>query len=189
MSAQRSKPEEANQEPIESGVDVLIALLYAPGANGKIGDPVKGITRLQKLVFLLWKEGKFYEAIPDLYNFQAYDLGPCMDDLYDDLEFAKDIGLIEIKQVPSGNEYEGADEEAFLRDFGFHLLKKDTRQDFYLTETGREAGKDIFKALSDADRDRLCRIKQRFNGMAFFDLLRYVYRKYPAFAKRSVLSL
>jgi hypothetical protein len=185
-----SHPREADQAaPIESGVDVLIALLYAPGTTGKAGEAVKGITRLQKLLFLLWKEGKFYEAVPDLYNFKAYDFGPCMDDLYDDLEFAKDIGLIEIKQVPSGNEYEGADEEAFLEDFGFRLPRRDTRQDFYLTGTGLDAGKDIFDGLGDDDRERLCAIKRRFNSMPFFNLLRYVYKKYPGFAKKSVLSL
>ncbi len=100
--------------PIEAGIDVLLVLLYAPGISGKTSEPMCGITRLQKLLFLLWKEGRFYEDIPDLYNFKAYDFGPCMDDLYDDLEFAEDIGLIAINEVPSGNEYEGADENAFL---------------------------------------------------------------------------
>lgn len=189
MNARPSTAGDTAQAAIESGVDVLIALLYAPGATDQVAEPIMGITRLQKLLFLLWKEGKFCEAVPDLYNFQAYDFGPCMDDLYDDLEFAKDIGLVEINQVASGNEYEGGDEEAFLRDFGFQLVRKDTRQDFYLTDMGVQAGKDIFETLSDGDRERLCRIKRRFNAMPFFDLLRYVYRKYPAFAKKSVLSL
>src|SRR5437899_7911238 len=121
-STGRNEPAAAS--PIESGVDVLIGLLYAPGFTGKTGEPVKGITRLQKLLFLLWKEGHFYEHVPELYNVKAYDFGPCMDDLYDDLEFAKEIGLITVEEVPSGNEYEGGDEEAFLQDFGFRLIKK-----------------------------------------------------------------
>jgi hypothetical protein len=175
--------------PIESGLDVLLALLYAPGATGKTAEPIRGITRLQKLLFLLWKEGRFFQHVPDLYNFKAYDLGPCMDDLYDDIEFAEDVGLISVAEVPSGNEYEGADEDAFLSDFGFPLVKKDTRRDFSLTQDGREAAKAIYQAITDEDRERLVRIKSRFNAMPFFDLLRYVYRKYPAFAKKSVLSL
>lgn len=178
-----------SSNPIESGIDVLLALLYAPGASGQTAEPIQGITRLQKLLFLLWKEGKFYEDIPNLYNFKAYDFGPCMDDLYDDLEFAEDISLITIDEAPSGNDYEGADEDAFLQAFGFHWVKRPTRRDFILTETGQEAAKDIYDALDEDRRQRLNQIKRRFNPMQFFDLLRYVYRKYPAFARKSVLSL
>lgn len=175
--------------PIETGLDVVLALLYAPGTTGSKAEPVRGITRLQKLLFLLWKEGAFYEDIPDLYNFKAYDFGPCMDDLYDDLDFAEDIGLISIKEVPSGNEFEGGDEDAFLRDFGFRVVRSPTRRDFTLTEVGQEAAKEIYDSLDAEWRQRLDQIKRRFNSMPFFDLLRYVYRKYPAFAEKSVLSL
>jgi len=175
--------------PIETGLDVVLALLYAPGTSGRKGEPVRGVTRLQKLLFLLWKEGAFYEDIPDLYNFKAYDFGPCMDDLYDDLDFAEEIELISIQEVPSGNEFEGGDEDAFLRDFGFKLVRRSTRRDFTLTEVGHEAAREIYDSLDEERRQRLDQIKRRFNSMPFFDLLRYVYRKYPAFAKKSVLSL
>jgi len=175
--------------PIENGLDVVLALLYAPGTSGRIAEPVRGITRLQKLLFLLWKEGKFYEDIPNLYNFQAYDFGPCVDDLYDDLDFGEDIELIAVEEVPSGNEFEDGDEEAFLRDFGFRLVNRSMRRDFMLTEQGKEAARQIYESLAKERRERLEQVKRRFNSMPFFDLLRYVYRKYPAFAKKSVLSL
>jgi uncharacterized protein len=189
MSAVYERPNPSNVEVIESGVDVLIVLLYAPGRSGKVNEPIKGITRLQKLLFLLWKEGRFYEALPDLYDFRAYDFGPCMDDIYDDLEFVQEVGLVRVEEVPSGNEYEGGDEEAFLKDFGFRLVKSDVRRDFCLTASGLQAGKSLFESLSDEDRNRLCTIKQKYNNMPFWSLLRYVYKKYPAFAKKSVLSL
>ncbi len=175
--------------PIETGLDVVLAMLYAPGSTGQPGEAIRGITRMQKLLFLLWKEGAFYEDMPNLYNFKAYDFGPCMDDLYDDLDFAEDIKLISIQEVPSGNEFEGGDEDSFLADFGFKLVKRTTRRDFTLTNTGIEAAKEIYDRLDNDRRKRLDQIKRRFNSMPFFDLLRYVYRKYPAFAKKSVLSL
>lgn len=176
-------------QPIESGLDVLLALLYSPGDSGHKTEPIKGITRLQKILFLLWKEGKFFENVPNLYGFDAYDYGPCMDDLYDDLDFSAGINLIKIEENPSGNEFEGGDEDAFLKDFGFTPTSSQTRRDFKLTEAGEEAGRDIFNALSKEEQQRLVRIKTRFNAMRFFDLLRYVYQKYPKFAERSVLSL
>ena len=175
--------------PIETGLDVVLALLYAPGTEGGEGEPVRGITRLQKLLFLLWKEGAFYEDIPNLYNFKAYDFGPYMDDLYDDLDFAEDIELISVQEVASGIEFEGGAEDAFLADFGFKPVKRPARRDSALTEAGGEAAKEIYDNLDEQRRQRLNQIKRRFNSMPFFDLLRYVYRKYPAFAKKSVLSL
>lgn len=178
-----------SNSPIEHGLDVLLALLYSQGPSGTPGETIEGITRLQKLLFLLWKEGKFYENVPNLYGFQAYDFGPCMDDLYDDLDFAQEIGFVNVKEVPSGNEYDSGDEDAFLLDFGFRLPKSPTRRDFSLTESGMAAAKEIFDALQEEDRERLIKIKKRFNDMPFFDLLRYVYQRYPNFAKKSVLSL
>ncbi len=179
----------AQAQAIESGVDVLLVLLYAPGGKGEPGEPIKGTTRLQKLLFLLWKEGRFSLTVPTLYGFEAYDFGPCMDDLYDDIDFAESIGLLQVKVAPSGNEYEDADEVSFLRDFGVRLPRKKTRRDYSLTDAGFEAGKELYSSLDKEERERLVKIKKRFNGMPFFDLLRYVYEKYPNFAKKSVLSL
>src|ERR1700678_1675495 len=117
---------------IESGVDVLLAILHARGSTGKEDEPVFGITRLQKLLFLLWKEGHFYKAVPDLYNFKAYDFGPCMDDLYDDLEFSQSIDLIKIVENHESSEYENGDEIAFMRSLGLRMPKPNCRRDFYL---------------------------------------------------------
>lgn len=178
-----------NSRIIESGLDVVMVLLYAPGSSGKIGEPVKGITRLQKLLFLLWKEGKFFENIPDLYGFQAYDFGPCMDDIYDDLDFAEDIELIKITEVSSGNEFEDGDEKAFLEDFGFHISNKGIRRDYSLTSTGKKAAKGMYDSISAVDRKNLVKIKKKYNAFPFFKLLRYVYQKYPKFAEKSILSL
>jgi uncharacterized protein len=187
--AEASSTTSAASPSIETGVDVLIVLLYAPGISRKVGEPIKGITRLQKLLFLLWKEGHFYEWVKNLYNFQAYDFGPCMDDLYDDLEFVEELGLVKVNEVPSGNEYEGGDEEAFVGAFGFRFLKRDTRRDFSLTPAGIGAAKELYDGLTKTDRESLNLIKSKYNQMGFWDLLRYVYKKYPAFAEKSVLSL
>ena len=69
-----SASNETSASPVETGLDVVLLLLYAPGTSGGPCEPVRGITRLQKLLFLLWKEGGFRDDIPKLYNFEAYDL-------------------------------------------------------------------------------------------------------------------
>jgi hypothetical protein len=174
---------------IETGVDVLLALLHARGASGKENEPILGITRLQKLLFLLWKEGSFYKAVPDLYNFKAYDFGPCMDDLYDDLEFTESIGLVKVDESAEASEFDNGDEVAFMRSLGLRMPKPKSRRDYYLTESGIEASGDLFSDLSVQDIEAIENIKRRFNRMPFFDLLRYVYNKYPKFAEKSVLTI
>jgi hypothetical protein len=174
---------------IETGVDVLLVGLHAPGASGKFNEPVFGITRLQKLLFLLWKEGNFYKAVPNLYNFKAYDFGPCMDDLYDDLEFCQSINLIRIEEKEEASEYENGDEVSFMRSLGLRMPKPRCRRDFYLEPNGKQAAAELYADMTDADRMALGSIKRRFNRMPFFDLLRYVYNKYPKFAEKSILTI
>lgn len=174
---------------IETGVDVLLALLHARGASGKEDEPVLGVTRLQKLLFLLWKEGNFYKAVPDLYNFKAYDFGPCMDDLYDDLEFTQSIGLVGVDESAEASEFDNGDEAAFMRSLGLRMPKPKCRRDYSLTNTGIEASTELFSDLSPEDIGAIESIKRRFNRMPFFDLLRYVYNKYPKFAEKSVLTI
>jgi hypothetical protein len=174
---------------IETGVDVLLVLLHARGASGRENEPILGITRLQKLLFLLWKEGNFYKAVPDLYNFKAYDFGPCMDDLYDDLEFTQSIGLVAVAESAEASEFDNGDEAAFMQSLGLRMPKQKIRRDYSLTESGIEASTDLFSDLSTQDIEAVENIKRRFNGMPVLDLLRYVYNKYPKFAERSVLTI
>jgi len=174
--------------PIESSVDVLLALFYAP-SEGEVMEPVRGTTRLQKLLFLLWKEGRFQNQVPDLYNFQAFDYGPCMDDVYDDLSFLEDVGLVQVTEVPSGNEFEDCDERAFTEAFGVALPQPKTRKDYSLTERGAQEARKLYDALDEGERMALVGIKSKYNRMPLFALLRYVYQRYPSFARKSLLRL
>lgn len=174
---------------IETGVDVLLTLLHAKGASGQENEPILGITRLQKLLFLLWKEGEFYKAVPNLYNFKAYDFGPCMDDLYDDIEFTQSIGLVSVDESADASEFDNGDELAFMKSLGLRMPKAKSRRDYFLTDSGIEASTELFSDLSAQDIESVEKIKRRFNRMPFFDLLRYVYNKYPKFAERSILTI
>src|SRR5712664_2385828 len=106
---------------ITGPADVLMVLLYAPANAKDAGAPIRGITRLQKLMFLLWKEGRFLEDVANLYDFHANDYGPRMDELYDIVEFFAAVDLLKVSEVPCGNEFEEAEESLVLKDFGFHL--------------------------------------------------------------------
>jgi uncharacterized protein len=174
---------------VETELDTLLCLLYSPGHSGKIAETVEGITRLQKLLFLLWKEGGFSQVLDNPYGFQAYDFGPCMDDLYDDLDFAKETELIHENVVDATNAFEDIDESQWVEELGFKPQTNYVRRDYSLTRQGLKAGEALWKSLTPDQQAEVQRVKRTFNGIPLLDLLRYVYRKYPKFAKKSLLHI
>src|SRR5947209_16460589 len=71
----------------------IMLLLYAKGATGRINEPVEGITRLQKLMFLLSKD-RVVAQVRKL-KFEAYAFGPYRPKIYDHLAFLKNMRLLD----------------------------------------------------------------------------------------------
>jgi hypothetical protein len=187
---------------LENSLDLLLVLLYAPGPGGRHGEEVKGFTRLQKLFFLLWQEAGFDKYISELKEFEAYNYGPFSNSLFDDIEFAKSIELIAEKLVPPDLQLENSEELEFFNedllisndvdpddDAPSGTVNFNTRRDFHLTEKGFDIAMEIWGELSDEDRSGLQRVKTLYNSMPFMELIRYVYSKYPKYAKKSLLVL
>ena len=179
---------------IQNTVDLLIALVYAPGATGLEGEPIRGFTRLQKLLFLLWKEASFDEYVPELRQFVAYNYGPFSSNVYDDIEFAESIGLIGVKKARPELKLENTDEiesyEGSLDLSGIEIDDLKTREDFELTEgRGMEIAREIWHELDEDQRRRLQKVKASYNQMPFMRLIRYVYSEYPDYAKKSILLI
>ena len=172
--------------PVETGMDVLLLLLYAKGASNRLNEPIKGITRLEKLVYLLDQEGGFHKYISD-YQFEPYDFGPFSNELWDDLETLKDesLGLVETQKDSSRYFIEISDEEKALEE------EKDFREDtgessnekkieiYELSERGKKVAEQLFSELTPEEQHVLENIKKKFNSMSLFELIRYVYLKYP----------
>lgn len=73
----------------------LILLLYSAGRSGTHNEPVLGITRLQKLLFLVSQDQKVKRILEDSYEFLPYRYGPYSPQLYDDVEYLESFGIIE----------------------------------------------------------------------------------------------
>jgi len=164
--------------------DLLLLLLGVAG-NREASEGIGGITRLQKLLFLLEQEE---HVVPsgEGFTFEAYKAGPYSSKLYDDLEFLENLNLIR-KQVAA----EGTEEEASEIDFTFEdLIEPEREKDdpsgpaadayeehrFYLTPEGVQKirqllANDTYKPLVDS----ISRIKSRYGQYSLNDLLYYVY--------------
>ena len=85
--------------------DLLMTLLYAKGHTGRPCEPIIGKTRLMKMVFLFDKEirSKFNlkKTIPitALPKFDSCDYGPFSSQVYEDLEFLVEMGLVDVVKV------------------------------------------------------------------------------------------
>ena len=86
--------------------DVLLLLLSAlsdPNAKQRMA----GITRLEKMMFLLQKETEFSGKLHNKFNFEAWKFGPFSKEIYEDLDLLASLDLVEIRErkLPSYIEY------------------------------------------------------------------------------------
>jgi hypothetical protein len=178
----------------------LVLLLLGLGAKDELTKGFGGITRIQKYLYLLEKEGKITSA-GEGFEFQAYKAGPYSSKLYDDLEFLENLGLIESEITAEATDAEASEiEEISFDDLmgdgseqtdgeqfdGFGASDAYEERRFILTDEGRERveallANEEYKPVVDAVR----KIKSRFNNHSLSDLLFYIYTKYPEMAVES----
>lgn len=164
---------------VDSGIDLMLTLLYAPGHTGKFCEKVMGITRLVKLLFLLIKEGKFTDIAKD-FSFEAHDYGPWSGEIFDNIEALKEIGILSIEETMPESPEEIADEMEWIRQTAEAYVPTQRKLLIYsLTSRGEKIGKKLYEILSPDERARIERIKKRFNPMPLNQLLKYVYLNYP----------
>lgn len=86
--------------------DILLMLLYLPGENNDINEPIIGRTRITKMIFIFEQEilKKLKSNVDDakLPEFIAYNYGPYSKELIDDINFLSTLGFIEKKYLSSG---------------------------------------------------------------------------------------
>lgn len=175
----------------------LILLLVGLDSNSA---GLGGITRLQKLLFLLGEE-EGLRPIEGGYKFEAYKAGPYSPELYDDLEFLENLGLLKGEVTAEASEAEAAEVDRLSFD---HLMGRDVEQSpegavdgvgaadtyeerrFQLTEKGRSRLAELLQTeelLPVANKIR--RIKSKYGKYSLKDLLYHVYTKYPAMTTES----
>lgn len=175
--------------------DLLLLLLYVPGPLGQYGEPIRGRTLLQKMVFLFEEEvyPRFKGDLPmskeDLPQFEAYKYGPFSKSLFDDIDFLRTLGFIQAS--PNGEvtaedstEYEKWEEEADLESEPDALqLDDDDQEEFRITGIGgRFVRERLLAVLSENQLTALSVLKSNCISSGLQKVLNYVYTRYPGFA-------
>ena len=184
----------------------LVLLLVSLGATGEPDDHVSGITRLQKLLYLLEKEEGLTPS-GDQFEFTAWKAGPYSSKLYDDLEFLENLGLLQSEIASDASAAEAAEmafEDPETSPLTFEdLIASDDDEGssgedsadlfeerrFSLTPEGLER---VTQRLASGDYAPIVqgirRIKSRYSSYSLDDLLYHVYTKYPEMTVESEIK-
>lgn len=178
---------------LKSALDVLVVLLYAKGSEGRVGEPIEGITRLDKIMYLLSESPEFKEIVNKGYKFQADNFGPFAPEIFDDVEALKQERIIKVvSEREPKNKIETVDQESVEQ-----VLDEEKDADkkiswktypierYELTDRGLLIGSLLQNDLTEEQNLRLEKTKKAFGKMSLKNLLHYVYSKYPKMTERS----
>lgn len=172
----------------------LLLLLLGLGEAGTSSRGIDGITRLQKLLFLLWQE-EGVEEVNEAFKYRPYKAGPYSRKLYDELQLLENLGLVQSEVVGQATDAEAAEIEALsfeqlMGDGAAPFMDTATRDDaqtadafqerrFGITPKGLQVTEQLLKRDgADALTGKIRRLKTKFANYSLQDLLYYVYTKY-----------
>lgn len=172
--------------------DLVLLLLGAPSEHPEVTGKVAGITRLEKLAYLVEVESRFHEAVEDQserFNFKAYHYGPYTREIYDAVGLLVSVGLIDETRKGSDSSLDVAEELEALdsRDFGSggDGGKPYVERNFALTPKGEYVAKVLAQQAGDAAVKQITAVKDEYGALNLRALLRRVYKAHPDMTGKS----
>jgi len=178
-----------------SGADYLLILLYLP--DGK-SSPIRGRTRITKMMFLFKKEiyprlNSSAITIEDrLPEFEAYKFGPFSRDVFEQIDVFCNIGFVEVTEIPfdssdmteiSAEDEQGSHDESCDDSV---IVGANSVELYSLSEIGRKFVREkLLVTLTSEQLRILTDFKNAVSRTKLRDLLGYVYRRYPEYTTRS----
>jgi uncharacterized protein len=166
--------------PALDSTDLVLLLLAAPTANERLQDAMPGITRLEKLLYLVDRETEEGKKVGERFSFKPYDFGPFSKDVYEAVRVLEAAGLLREELVYSGRDVDSV--EARLA--GLDEEPEGTERRFFLTPDGKVVA-DLLSERAPKLIEELTRIKDRYGRLPLRNLIHYVYTRYPGSAQRS----
>ena len=165
----------AAEMKLDQRPDMLILLLY-------FANQIWGNTKLVKLLFLLGKEGKCDQYVPDFYGHYAYNFGAFDKNVPKDVEGLVKTRLVQKTLPPT--ERVGESEDIGMPN------KKRIESIYKLTSKGRRFAELLVDAAKRKDPKILAAVKDvlaQHGNKTADELLAYTYRNYPEYASRSLV--
>lgn len=167
------------------GSDLVLMLLAAPTKVASARDRVNGITRLEKLLYLVEMETGVADSVAgEQLKFKAYNYGPFSKDVYEAVELLEESGLLTEERVVDGQTIDSMED---VNVTGAVEADEYVERRFVLTEHGRLVA-NLLAQHHPAVAEQLAGIKDRYAERSLSSLIRYVYKTYPDSAKNSVIA-
>lgn len=174
--------------PIE--IDDAIVLLLGARVPGTKPGEIQGITRLEKLVFLLERETSSKNWLAEDANFEPYNFGPFSQKVYQAVDMLAAAQLIEDSSSPSTDVTDTWEQrEGIGLDTGSAGQASDPyrTRDFKLTDRGWRYFEALTKELPGGSISELQQFKRQFGYLPLRQLIRYVYSRYEDFTTKSII--
>ncbi|QTF71143.1 hypothetical protein [Arthrobacter woluwensis] len=167
------------------GSDLVLMLLAAPTKVASARDRVNGITRLEKLIYLVEKETSVSDSVArGQLRFKAYNFGPFSKDVYEAVELLEEAGLVTEERVVDGQTIDSMEDVSVT---GAVEADEYVERRFAVTEHGRFVA-NLLAQHHPAVVEQLTGIKDKYAERSLSGLIRYVYQTYPDSAKNSVIA-
>lgn len=153
--------------PLNSTLELFTLLLYVDD-----NKPIKGKTRLTKLLFLLIKDDLFKNLEQEA-DFDANNFGPWSYTTGEDIpNTLKDLGIISIEKENQE----------------FSLFSNKSRDDlmiYKITDKGKEVAQKIISKITNEELILIEKIKSTWNSKTTEELISYVYHNFISYTNKS----
>ncbi|MCA1704747.1 MAG: SocA family protein [Actinobacteria bacterium] len=162
------------------GPDIVLLLLAAPTRVREVQDRIAGITRLEKLLFLADKEADVQADVSSgRLEFIAYHYGPYSKAVYEAVELLEEAKLLREERMIGDRTLDEVEEVATDA-----TEEGPVERRFFLTDNGKTVAGLLAKQYPDAVA-KLSEVKDQYGKMSLRQLIRYVYTRFPDYAKES----
>ncbi len=176
-------------EEIQLDREDIILLLMEANERLLKKNTLNGITRLEKIIFLLENETSF-EGIGRFYPFEPHNFGPFSKEVYEAVEFLEGCELIDVREKTYTSPYTVSDEEKLLSEISDEAGDASaTEKCFALTANGQKVARIMHDAVAKkkpADVLDIDKIIRKYGTLPLNHLIRYVYHQYPAMTSKSI---
>jgi hypothetical protein len=163
--------------------DLIVLLLGTPSRRG-LQNRLAGITRLEKLIFLLENETDLDQLLSEKPDFEPYNFGPFSKKVYDAVDTLAAAELIDDSSNSAAPEDEAWEAQQVI---GPEAADSSSVRTFSLTARGNKYYNSLIQDIPEALREQLVHFKEAFAAIPLRQLVRYVYERYPAFTVNSLI--
>jgi hypothetical protein len=172
------------ETPLFEVDDAIVLILGAPAKSPALRDRVSGITRLEKLFFLLDVETPIGSRLTEAAGFVPHNFGPFSAAVYQAVETLEAAGLISDSASLSASAEDSWESEQLIDDVPSNRF---TTRDVELTPKGRRYYEALLRELPPDTEQIVQDLKDKFGGLPLRQLIRYVYTRHEDYTTKSVI--